>query len=85
MDRIDTVEDLRRAALNAGRYGVITVPAQAVLDLLPAGALSAEELDEAIADAEDAARSANSAADTAIDAAEHLESLIEKARKGASS
>lgn len=85
MERIDTVNDLRRAALNAGRYGVITVPAQAVLDLIPAGTLNADEIDEAIADAEDAARSANSAADNAMDAADHLESLIEQARKGAKS
>lgn len=85
MERIDSVNDLRRAALNAGRYGVITVPAQAVLDLVPAGTLNADEIDEAIADAEDAARTANSAADNAMDAADHLESLIEQARKGAKS
>ncbi len=85
MERIDTVNDLRRAALNAGRYGVITIPAQAVLDLVPAGTLNADELDEAIYDAERAKSDAEDAAREAEDAAEQLRELIEQARKGATS
>ncbi|UQN29461.1 hypothetical protein [Brachybacterium kimchii] len=85
VDPVDSIEDLRLLAANAGRYGVITVPAAAILDLIPEGAVSLDELGEAISDAEEAAGRASSAAYDAEAAADDLESLIDKLRKGARS
>lgn len=64
---VNTLDDLRRLALNAGTYGVVTIPAQALLDLLsdlPSAedTPTAAELKRLIRDAEYAAGQAEDAA-----------------------
>ena len=64
---VNTLDDLRRLALNAGTYGVVTIPAQALLDLLsdlPSAedTPTADELKRLIRDAEHAAGQAEDAA-----------------------
>ena len=74
---VNTLDDVRRLALNAGTYGVVTLPARALLDLL--GDLpsveetpTADELKRLIRDAESAAGQAEDAAAALEDAARAL-------------
>lgn len=77
---LNTLDDLRRLALNAGTYGMVTVPARALLDLVgepPAveNIPSRGELERLIRDAERAASDAADAASDLEDAASELQKV----------
>lgn len=68
---VNNLDDVRRLALNAGAYGVVTIPAQALLDLL--GDLPSAEDTPTAAELKRLIRDAEWAAGQAEDAAADLE------------
>lgn len=78
---LNSTDDLRRLAMNAGTYGMVTLPARALLDLLGdvdvEGLPSATELRDLISDADRASWSAEEAASQLQSAASDLRKALD--------
>lgn len=86
---LNSPDDFRRLALNAGTYGMVMIPARALLDLVGENASvedlpDARELRSMVSDAERAAGDAEDAASALYEAARDLQRVYDAMPKSPS-